>query len=446
MDLKNKKICVLGLGTSGFSVARQLSEMGAEVFVSELSDDKNIKEIIQKLPKNIKYELGRHSYEFVSKCDLVIKSPGIPPHANIIKELIKNKKEVIDEIELAYRLLRYKKLIAVTGTNGKSTTVLLIGEILKNQGYKTIVCGNIGEPISSFINISDENTYLVAEASSFQLLFTKEFKPDISCILNITFDHLDYHGTFTEYVNAKAKIFANQTQDDFCVLNDDDENVKNLFERAKAKKLLFSKYKNQNVNAWIENNKIYIKTNGNIKSLQLNTSLVGEHNIENILASALISDICEVDPQIIETTIRNFKGLKHRIEYVSEINGVKFYNDSKSTNPACVMAAIKSFNAPIHLIMGGKDKQLDYSGLKGIIKERVKSLHLIGETANRLSKEFNGLTDIYVCDNLETAVRNAFACAKKDEIVLLSPGCSSFDQFKNFEERGKKFKDIVLQL
>jgi UDP-N-acetylmuramoylalanine--D-glutamate ligase len=454
IELKNKKIGLIGLGISNLHVANYLAQHGYKVFVTEELPKEKIKEHIDKLDPKVDYECGGHSGKILD-CDLVIRSPGIPRDHFLIKQIIENKIPVFTEIEFAYQILKQKtskdpNIIAITGTNGKTTTVSLLGNICKNY-KKTVVCGNIGEPFIKFIDIIDEETIIVLEVSSYQLEDIVEFKPHIGCILNITEDHLEHHKTMQNYINAKFNLFKNQDKHNFAVLNYDDENIRNSINKIKNSNIFFFSTKTYLDNGgWLdkENMQVVINTEFDKSSIKIETSLPGEHNLENITAAVCCSRIFKIPINIIEKTIKNFKGVEHRLEFVRKINDVVFINDSKSTNVDSTLVALKSFSQPIHLILGGRDKGAPYTPLIPLIEQKVKSILLIGEATEII---YNQLKDIktcviYKCETLENAVKKAYEIAQPGDIVLLSPACSSFDQFKNFEHRGQVFKQLVNSL
>jgi UDP-N-acetylmuramoylalanine--D-glutamate ligase len=449
INLKNKKIAVIGLGSSGISAANLLNRLGAYVFVSEIKREEDIVEQIDQLKKGIKYELGLHS-EKVLDSELIIKSPGVSNHLPILISARERNIPIWSELELSYRLInKPMKLIAVTGTNGKTTTVTLLGKIFNDTGYKTVVAGNIGRPLSDFVDDIDSDTVVILEISSYQLENIVEFKPDIGCILNITPDHLEHHKTMDEYILSKRNIFINQSESDYCVFNKNDIESYKLSKSCKSKVVYFSYKKKVSNGVYYTDRKFVInlkKFNICYQELTENLKIPGKHNIENVLAAIAISSIFGLEPDKIEKVVNEFTGVEHRIELVREIDGVKYFNDSKSTNVDSTKVALESFDNPIILIMGGRDKGAPYSPLKNLIKNKVKTLLLVGESADKIKHDLFGTTKIIDCIDIKTAVLKAREIASENDIVLLSPGCSSFDQFKNFEHRGKYFKEIVNNL
>jgi len=374
-----------------------------------------------------------------------VLSPGVPSDIPILKQAKKMNIPVIGEIELAYSFLK-KPIIAVTGTNGKTTTTALIGKMLKDNGYKAAVAGNIGYPL---ISVNDSKLdYIVAEISSYQLETIKEFKPWISVILNITEDHLTRHKTMKEYVKAKAVIFKNQGKKDHLIFNADDKRVVKISRHAKCNKIAFSRVTYPKGGAFIKDKIIYFK-NKKICAVD-DIRIKGEHNIENSLAAVSAAMLCNVPPASIRKTLIKFKGVEHRIEYVKKTGGVSFYNDSKGTNPDSTIVAIRTIY-PAHdivLILGGRDKMTDLTQMCKEVKEHVKEVVLLGEAKSRFMKNLKkyGYKRIHEAGNFADAVRRSYKLAVPGDAVLLSPACASFDMFKNFEERGKVFKKIVANI
>ncbi len=449
-----KKIGLLGLGISNLYLANYLAKLGYKVFVTEELHKEKIKKQIDKLDPTVEYECGGHS-EKILNCDLIIRSPSIPYHHFLIEQAIKKGIPIFTELEFTYQILKYKTkkhpiIVAITGTNGKTTTVSLLSNICQNY-KKTVVCGNIGEPFVKFINDIDNETIVVIEVSSYQLEDIIEFKPDIGCILNITEDHLEHHKSMQNYINAKFNLFKNQDNNNFAVVNYDDENIKKFIHRIEKSNIFFFSTETYISNgAWLDkkNMQVIINSKFDNSCVKIETSLVGEHNLQNLTAAVCCSRLLKIPTNIIEETIKNFKGVEHRLEFVRKLNDVIFINDSKSTNVNSTLVALKSFSKPIHLILGGRDKGSPYTPLIPFIKEKVKSILLIGEATEIIYSQLKNVEScsIYKCETLENAVKKAYEIAKAGDIVLLSPACSSFDQFENFEHRGRIFKQLVNSL
>ena len=358
------------------------------------------------------------------------------------KPLIKKGIEVMGELELGVRFCK-GRIIGVTGTNGKSTTVTLIAEIFKANGCRALVAGNIGNPICSLAGTVKAEDIVVLEVSSFQLETIKDFKPFISVVLNLTPDHLDrYNGSFSRYLRVKKRIFTNQDREDFAVLNRDDNEVRNLSSQTKARAVFFSQDEELGEGAFLKEGRITVRWEGKETSI-LPLEETGLHNSENALAATVVATILGVRAVGIGQGLRGFSGLEHRVEFVKEIKGVKFINDSKGTNVGAVEKSLESLTGPVLLIAGGRDKGADYSVLKKSVQQRVKALVLLGEAKTKIKKSLAGIVPIKEVDSMEEAVKLSHSLAQPGDTVLLSPACSSFDMFKNFEERGRVFKEAV---
>lgn len=406
------------MARSGIAAAKRLSALGAKVMISEVRSDVEVDPGL-----NVTIELGGHTAK-VLDADLIVVSPGIRLDIPILEEAKKKKIPIVSEIEIAYQILK-KPIIAVTGTNGKTTTTTLIGEMLKAGGKKVAVAGNIGYPL---VAVDDTDLdYIVAEISSYQLEAIKDFKPWISLILNIQDDHIERHGSIEEYIRQKANIFKNQTGDDYLIFNEEDTRVVEMVKGAKAKLIDFS---------------IVTLKKEEIK-------IPGIHNLEDALAAAQAAYLCGIDRKVVEDVLKTFPGVEHRIEPVKNIKGISFYNDSKATNPDSTLVALDTFNGKrVILILGGKDKGTDLELLCKKVKAGVKAVVLIGEATARFKQalEQAGYSDIKLSGSMEEAVKLSFDSGESGDIVLLSPACASFDMFKNFEERGKLFKKAVARL
>jgi UDP-N-acetylmuramoylalanine--D-glutamate ligase len=437
------KIAVFGAGKSGVAVAKKL---GKElVFLTEEKKNVDSKTLNTLKKLKIQFELGGHTKKALEGTDLIVVSPGVPMDIPILELARRKKIPVIGEVELAYSFLK-KPIIAVTGTNGKTTTTALIGRLLKDHGHRTAIAGNIGHPL---ISVNDSKLdYIVAEISSYQLETVKKFKPWISIILNITEDHLTRHKTMEGYARTKSFIFKNQGKNDYLIYNLDDKRVSDISKNAKCRKIAFSKKSYLKEGAFIkdgsmfyDNKKICVVDDIRIK---------GEHNIENSLAAVSAARLCNVPLKSVRKTLKSFSGVEHRIEFVKRTKGISFYNDSKGTNPDSTIVAIRTLY-PAHnivLILGGRDKMTDLTQMCREIKEHVKDVVLIGEASTRFKKylEKCGYKRIHEASILADAVKSSYKLADSGDAVLLSPACASFDMFKNFEERGKVFKKIVANL
>ena len=447
MELQGKKVLVVGLARTGLATARFLKTKGARVTTTETKPKKEMKGPIKELRGlDISMEWGGHREKTFLDQDLVVLSPGVPPGLEPIQKALKKGIQVISEIELAYHFIDIP-IIAVTGTNGKTTTTLLIGEMLKEDGRNVGVGGNVGDPLILFADGEHRWEMLVVEISSFQLEGIEDFRPRLSALLNITEDHLDRYARYSDYIWAKARIFANQDSGDMAVLNKDDPIVMELQERVKAKKFLFSLKGRLDEGAFSDGQTILLRFGGNEETYSLaKAPLKGIHNVENMMAAVSTARLLSCSQEAIQTVLDRFEGLEHRLEFVREIRGVRFYNDSKGTNVGSVVKSLQSFSEPLILIAGGKDKKGDLSPLKGLIQNRVKRLILIGEAKERMARELGALTETVTAQTLEGAVRLAYEMAGSGEVVLLSPACSSFDMFEDYKERGKVFKEAVHRL
>lgn len=453
LELRNKKVIVLGLARSGVAAAKLLLKQGAVV---KISDSKSVDEGQQEIIglKNLEIETGGHNEDSLTDCDLIVVSPGIPVDIPFLTKARERNIPIISEMELGYQFEHQNFTVAITGTNGKTTTTTLIGEVLKTAGQKVVVAGNIGNPLSGVVEEVDKKHIVVVEISSFQLETIKDFRPNIAVFLNFTPDHLDRHKDLDNYLKTKARLFENQTHEDFMVLNANDSAIMEVTKQFKAKPVYFSPDKRDfKDGVWVEGNQIMAKFNGeknNICQTQ-DISLPGPHNLENALATIAVSLILNIDLATIKKTLQEFKGVEHRLEEVACINGVRFINDSKATNVDSVIVALKSFNQPIILIAGGRGKGCDYSRLNSLLAEKVKALILLGEAKDKIAEGVN-FKNIFMVQDLHEAVELSSQLATpKDlatanDIVLLSPACASYDMFKNFEERGKVFKEEVRRL
>jgi len=447
MDLHGKKVLVVGMARTGIATAKFLKAKGSLVTTTEAKPEEEMKEAAQELKgMNLATEWGGHHPETFLAQDLIVVSPGVDLSMDPIQKALRHGVRVISEIELAYHFIDVP-LLAITGTNGKTTTTLLLGEMLKEDGKKVGVGGNVGEPLILFADGGDRWEVLVAEISSFQLEAIEDFRPRISVLLNITEDHLDRYSSYTDYIEAKVKIFSNQNSGDAAILNRDDPIVMQFGKTVKAKKVLFSLSEKLDEGAFSNGQTISLRLGGKEEEYSLaKAPLKGVHNVENMMAALSTARIFGCSIKAVQNVLDRFKGLEHRLEFVREIGGVRFYNDSKGTNVGSVVKSLQSFSEPVILIAGGKDKNGDLSPLKEWVRKRVKHLILIGEAKERMKRELGGLTDTVMAETVEEAVSFAHQKAKRGEVVLLSPACSSFDMFKDYKERGKVFKEAAHRL
>lgn len=443
---EKRNALVIGLGRSGQSAASLLVRQGAQVKVVDIRSE-GLEEAVEMMGRQgIDCRLGGYDPDDLAGVSLVVVSPGVPPTDQLVQSAHAQRIEVIGELELAYGYLKAEKLIAITGSNGKSTTTTLIGALLTEAGIDNFVAGNIGSPLSAFVDLPV--IAAVVEVSTFQLETTVRFRPDIAILLNITPDHIDRHGSFEEYARLKGRIFSAQTEKDIAIINFDDPAAWSFSMTCRAEVLPFSITQKLEVGAWLEEGFIWVNR-GSDKTFicpQDKVSLPGAHNLENILAATLAAHIMGAEPSAMSMTLQSFKGLPHRIELVAEIDGVAYYNDSKATNVVSMEKALASFTAPLLVIAGGKDKEGDFSPLVPLVEERVRVMVLIGQASDKLEKVFEGHTRIVRAKDMGEAVQLTRREAHSGDVVLLSPGCASFDQFQNFEERGDIFRKEVLKL
>jgi UDP-N-acetylmuramoylalanine--D-glutamate ligase len=447
VDLKGKKVLVVGLGKSGLAAALFLRRRGAQVTVSDVrSAEALAKDIPALLEEGINVEAGGHGLLTFRRQDLIVVSPGVPLNTPELAQARTFGAPIIGELELAARFLK-GRTIAITGSNGKTTTTTLVGEILKESGLRTLVGGNIGVPVVSLIEESTDETWSVLEVSSFQLESTQEFHPTIAVILNITPDHLDRHGSFENYALAKERIFAAQTPQDFVVLNADNARTAASASRSMAQVYWFSMEHPVDQGAWVEDGHLCFRAarSGPAESILPLSAipLKGEHNVENVLAAVCAVRLAGSPVSAVRSAIERFKAVEHRLEFVANLNGVDYYNDSKATNVDATAKAIAAFPVGIHLILGGKDKNSDYTLLSDLIRSHVKAVYTIGSAAAKIESHLRGVILVRSCQTLEKAVAAASAAAQPGDIVLLAPACSSFDQFESYEHRGRVFKELV---
>jgi UDP-N-acetylmuramoylalanine--D-glutamate ligase len=457
-ELRNKKISVIGAERSGVAVATLLDSQKAKVFVSDFGKSESTQNHIAELrSKNIECEFGGHS-ERVYDCSLMVISPGVPTNAPVVTEAQKRGIKVVAEIEVASWFCK-GSIIAITGSNGKTTTTTLLGRILSDAKKKYVVAGNIGTAFSSLVLDVDQETIVVLEVSSFQLDFIDTFRPNIAVILNITQNHLDrYNNSMEQYADSKMRIVMNQTTDDILICNANDEWTKRKVKNQKSKIFQFSTVGDVINGAFEEDGILKTRIADSVQSIIAvnDISINGEHNLQNAMAATLASQLAGVKPAYIKSTLRNFKGVEHRQEFVREVNGIKYVNNSKATTVEAVEMSLKSYDEPIVLIMGGKDKGNDYSTIYELAKKKVKAIVATGYSADIIVKNFKGKVPITTVatigeakpnlESMQKTIDVATSLAVKGDVVLLSPACTSFDWFKDYEERGTIFKQLVNRL
>lgn len=448
MELKNKKILVVGFGKTGKSVCDFLIHQNTPINI-KVSESKNSFNLSQEIKpyqkKGIEFETGGHKLASFLDSDLIIPSPGVPP-IPAIQEAKKKGIKVFSEVELASRFLK-GKIIGITGSNGKSTVASLVHSIIKEGGLPSSLAGNIGTPLISFVEKSSEQDIFVTELSSFQLEYIEKLAPDLSVILNITPDHLDWHGNFSSYLRAKTNLLKNQKKNQAAVLNRDDPRVWSSRELGPEKIYSFSMKSKAPHSCFPHKEWIVLKNSVEQKVIPIkDIPLKGIHNRENVMASILSGHMFQVPLEKIKKTIMNFKGLEHRLEKVLSLKGVDFYNDSKATNIDATLKSIMSFNKKITLILGGRDKGGDFSRLKNEIKKRVKKVIALGEARKKIIQALGKEIEVEEAPSIKEAVKRSFKDSKPGETVLLAPACTSFDMFDDFEHRGRIFKEEVKKL
>jgi UDP-N-acetylmuramoylalanine--D-glutamate ligase len=449
LELANKRVLVVGIGKSGLAAARFLKARGARVTVSDARPATLIAELSDLLDEGFMVEAGSHGLLTFRRQDLIVVSPGVPQTTPELMTVRAMGAHIIGELELGAEYLQ-GEVVAITGSNGKTTTTTLVGEILKAAGRPTLVGGNIGLPVTAMVDESTAETWSVIEVSSFQLETVETFKPRIAMVLNITPDHLDRHGTFEAYAAAKARITEFQTADDFLVLNAEDVTTQKIAAKTKAQIFWFSAKRQIKQGAFVHGESIFFAAKEGATPEPVmpvaEITLAGAHNVENVLAAVCAARLAGVASETIRAAVAAFKAVEHRLEFVREVAGVRYYNDSKATNVDATMKAIEAFPGGVQLILGGKDKDSDYTTLAALVRERVKTVITIGSAAQKIEHQLAGVVKIERAETLERAVALAQTIAVPGDTVLLAPACASFDQFKNYEERGSVFKQLVAAL
>ena len=441
MELRSKQVLVVGLARTGMECARFLVNQGAKVSVSDLRSETDLENEIHALKGlPIHYLLAGEERRWLEGMDLVVPSPGVPAANPLLQEANRRGIEILSEIDLAYRFFRFP-IVAITGTNGKSTTTTLVGEMLKANGTKVFIGGNIGAPLIGFAGGDWE--WGVVEISSFQLEWIKEFRPRVAVLLNLSEDHLDRYPDFAAYCGAKERIFENQTASDVAILNRDDSLVWGMARGMPARIVSFG-FSEVDQGVFAKSEEIIWRDASTEERFPLrHVKIQGVHNVENMMAAIAVAKAIGMPAQIIQQTLERFPGLEHRLEFVREKNGVRYYNDSKGTNVGAVVKSLASFSAPVILLAGGVDKGGDYGVLRDGIRKGVKRLLLFGAAKEIIAKALGTLTETVLVDDMEVAVRDAHQHAQPGDVVLLSPACSSFDMFRDYAERGRVFKSVV---
>jgi len=446
LELAGKRVLVVGIGKSGLAAAHFLKERGARVTVSDARPATLIAELSSLLDEGFIVEAGSHGLLTFRRQDLIVVSPGVPMSTPELMTVRAIGAHIIGELELGAQFLR-GEIVAITGSNGKTTTTALMGEILKTSGRPTLVGGNIGRPVTEMVAESTAETWSVQEVSSFQLETIETFRPRIAVVLNITPDHLDRHGTFEAYAAAKTRITENQTGEDYLVLNGEDKNTQMVAAHSKAQIFWFSARRRIKQGAFVHGESIFFAANESAQPEPVmpvaEIGLAGRHNVENVLAAVCAARLAGVPSEVIRKAVAAFRAVEHRLEFVRELDGVRYFNDSKATNVDATAKAIEAFPGGIHLILGGKDKDSDYTVLTPLLRERVETVITIGSAAEKIERQLAGVLKIERAETMDRAVALARANAAAGDTVLLAPACASFDQFENYEHRGRVFKELV---
>jgi UDP-N-acetylmuramoylalanine--D-glutamate ligase len=445
MDLNGKKVAILGVGKTGLATARFLAARGVRIAVTDakpVSDWGEARTALENLQAEM--TLAPYGPEILTGVDWVVPSPGIYPVNSILIEAVRRGIPVLSELEFASRFLT-TPVVAITGTNGKTTVTSLTGEILRAAGMKVFVGGNIGAPLIGYVDGPQEADWAVVEVSSFQLQWAQTFHPRIAMLLNVTTDHLDYHGSFAAYREVKERLFARQTARDLAILNADEASTTDLRRRLAARTELFSSSGAVECGMFLSGEKlVHLRPGGEKEEYPAAMiHLPGRHNCENVIAAILAARACGCEPPAICQAVEGFRGIAHRIQYVGEKNGVLFYDDSKGTNVGAVMRALESFSQPVLLLLGGRDKEGDFQTLAPLIRRGVKGMVLFGEAGEKINGLLGGVVRTALTATLKEAVEAAYGSASPGDVVLLSPGCASFDEFKDYKERGNRFQEWV---
>jgi UDP-N-acetylmuramoylalanine--D-glutamate ligase len=449
LELKNKRVLVVGLGKSGLAAAHFLKARGARVTVSDARPATLIAELSDLLDQGFMVEAGSHGLLTFRRQDLIVVSPGVPMTTPELAQVRAMGAHIIGELELGAMFLQ-GQVVAITGSNGKTTTTSLVGKIFEDAGLPTLVGGNIGFPVTAMVEASTPETMNVIEVSSFQLETVEAFHPKIAVVLNLTPDHLDRHGTFENYASMKERIFAQQGVGDALLLNGDDAVVQGMAARAKSDVYWFSATKIVRRGTFVRDGVVmWLEKEGGVSEPVMPVSeihLRGAHNVENVLAAVCVARLAGVSAESVRASVAGFNAVEHRLEFVRELAGVRYYNDSKATNVDATMKAVAAFGGGIWLILGGKDKDSDYRVLAPQLRERVKTVITIGSAAEKIERQLSGVVKIEKAETMQRAVEFSQANASAGDTVLLAPACASFDQFKNYEERGRVFKELVQAL
>lgn len=444
MNLKDKKIVVIGMGKTGLATVRFLGAQGAKVVATDEKPPEKWGPAFEQIAEENWLTTGVYNAAILDGVSMVMPSPGVPPSNEILQAALRNNIPVISEIELAYRYLRVP-ILAVTGTNGKTTTTTLLGEIFKQAGKKVFVGGNIGNPLIEFAGNNQLTDFVIAEISSFQLQWIEKFRPFVAVLLNITCDHVNYHGSFAEYRRIKTRIFENQEKSDYAIINAEDAEQRSVADSIRAQVAAFSSKKELPSGIFIQGGNLVFR-NPAFGEEQYPLGMIkipGLHNVENIMAAIMAARFCNCSRESIIDTISQFTGLPHRIEFAGEKKSVRYYDDSKGTNVGSVIRALDTFSTPVILLLGGRDKDGDFQNLKPLLAAKAKQVILFGEARDRIGSLIGGDVPAIKEPTLLAAIERASMGAHAGDVVLLSPGCASFDEFNSYKERGDFFKTVV---
>lgn len=447
MNVEGKNILVVGLAASGVAAANFLIRRGARVTVTDIKDESALRDRIEQVCGPVRLALGGHRDQDFLSADTIILSPGVPASLPQLAVASQSGIPVYAEVELAYRFLK-GTVVGVTGSNGKTTTTALIGELFKQSGKTCLVAGNIGPPMIDCVDASSPGTTFVVELSSFQLETIESFRCHIAAVLNVTPDHLDRYTDFHGYLQAKERIFLNQTEEDFAVLNADNSCSRGMVNGRRARPALFSRRDILKEGVFVQEGAVRIRWEGREQRVcdVSEIRLKGNHNLENVLAAAAVAYLSGLDLEVMREVFRTFAGVEHRLEFVRRLGGVDYYNDSKATNVDSACQALCAFDQPLIVIMGGKDKGGDFTALQEVVKKRVKLLVLLGAAGDKIWAALGHVVPTVRAGDMNEAVELACSHAETGDAVLLSPACASFDMFENFEHRGRVFKQAVAEL
>ncbi len=447
MNIAGQNILVVGLARSGAAAAEFLARRGARVTVNDAKPESELKEAPALQEQGVKIVAGSHPAELFENSDLIVASPGVPLALEPFRKARAAGTPVISEVELAARFMR-GRLVGITGSNGKTTTTTLIGELLKDAGLPAQIGGNIGAPLISLVETSRDDGFTVIELSSFQLEAVDQLHLFAAALINITPDHLDRYESMDDYAAAKANIFRNQTPRDVAVINADDDRASKMNLLTRARVIYFSRKNELDEGIFLRENEIVNRVTGREQVMVARNEipLRGDHNLENVMSALAVGLACGASVGSMRETIRNFNGVEHRLEFVAEINGVKFYNDSKATNVDAATKSLEAFPGGLIVILGGKDKGSDYSPLAPLVRERCDHVILIGAAADKIAAAIENTRPLHRAATMQEAVEMGFKLSKPGQVVLLAPACASFDMFDNFEHRGRVFKEAVKSL